>query len=116
MLGRVARVRTAVSGVPSASIIRMTRRNERGTMLAVTINRIMLRRNIVVLVVVVVFLRRVRRLPVMANVVPISSILVTLMMEARSFPQKRRFLHEAHGKMAFFIVNAVKTSTLTMKL
>jgi hypothetical protein len=48
-------------------------------------------------------------------VVPGSPILVTLMMEA-TVPPKRRFLQEPHGvtshKTAFFIVTAVKPSTL----
>jgi hypothetical protein len=51
-----------VSGYLSASIIRVTKIGELGTL--------------------VVFLRSVRRLLVTANVVPSSPILVTLMMEA----------------------------------
>jgi hypothetical protein len=63
MLRRVALVRTDVSEERSASIIRVTRMGELGT-LAVTSNR-----------------RRVRRLLFTANVAPSSSILVTLMMD-----------------------------------
>jgi hypothetical protein len=44
MLRRVALVRTGVSEERIASIIRATRIGERGTMLAVTSNRITLRR------------------------------------------------------------------------
>jgi predicted hotdog family 3-hydroxylacyl-ACP dehydratase len=73
MLRRVAPVRTDVSEELSASIIRVTRIGELGTMLAVTSNRHTLH---------LVFLRSVRRLLVTATVVPISSILVTLMKEA----------------------------------
>jgi hypothetical protein len=61
MLRRVPLVRTDVSEELSASIIRVTRIGELGTML-------------------IVFLRSVRRFIVTANV-PSSSILVTLMME-----------------------------------
>jgi hypothetical protein len=67
MLRHVALVRTDVSEECSASIIRVTRICELGTL-------------------AVVFLSSVRRLLVTANVVPSSPILVTLMMEAkRSF-------------------------------
>jgi hypothetical protein len=66
MLRRVALVRTDVSEELSASIIRMARIGELGT-LAVTSNR-----------------RTERRLLVTANVVASSPILVTLMMEALS--------------------------------
>jgi hypothetical protein len=66
MLRRVALVRTDVSEEHSASIIRVTRIGELGT-LAVTSNRRTLRRNT----------KRVE-----ANVVPSSPILVTLMIEA----------------------------------
>jgi hypothetical protein len=59
MLLRVALVKTDVLDELSPSIIRVTRIGELGT----------------------VFLRSVRRLPVTANVVPSSPILVTLMME-----------------------------------
>jgi hypothetical protein len=69
MLRRVALVITDVSEEPSASIIRVTRIDEQGT-LAVT-----------VLSAHLVFLRSVHRLRVTANVVPRSPILVTLMME-----------------------------------
>jgi hypothetical protein len=71
MLRRVALVRIYVSEELSASIIRMTRIGELGTTLAVTRNRRML-------------LRSVCRLLVTANVVPISQILFTLMLEALS--------------------------------
>jgi hypothetical protein len=76
MLRRVALVRTDFSEEFSVSIIRLTRIGELGTTLAVTSNRCTLR--------YFKFLRRVHRLLVMANVVPSSPILVTLMMEALS--------------------------------
>jgi hypothetical protein len=69
MLRRVAVVRTDVSEELSASIIWVTRIGELGTTLAVNSNRRMLRKN---------------RLLVTANVVPSSSILLTLIMEALS--------------------------------
>jgi hypothetical protein len=69
VLRRVALVRTDVSEELSATIIRVTRIGELGT-LAVTSNRRTL--------------RRVRRLLVTASVVPSSPILVTLMKEALS--------------------------------
>jgi hypothetical protein len=110
MLRRVALVRTDVSEELSASIIRVTRFGELGT-LAVTSNRRTLRRTIQN----IVFLRSLRRLLVTANV-PTSPNLVTLMMEARYVPPKRLFLQEPHGvtsqKTPFFIVTAVKTSNL----
>jgi hypothetical protein len=68
MLRRVALVRTDVSEELSASIIRVTRIGELGTTLAVTSCNS----------------RSVCWLLVTANVVPISPILVTLMMEALS--------------------------------
>jgi hypothetical protein len=67
MLRRVALVKTDVLEELSASIISVTTIGELGT------------RNIHL-----VFLRRVRRLLVTANVVPSSSILVILMIEALS--------------------------------
>jgi hypothetical protein len=67
MLRRVALVRTDVSEELSASIIRVTRIDELRTTLAVTANG-----------------RSVRPLLVTANVVPSSSNLVTLMIEALS--------------------------------
>jgi hypothetical protein len=70
MLRRVALVRTDVSEDLSASIIRVTRIGELETTLAVTSNRRTLRRNVMLLVT--------------ANVVPSSSIPVTLMVEALS--------------------------------
>jgi NurA-like 5'-3' nuclease len=69
MLRHVARIITDVSEERSASIIRVKRIGNVGT-LAVTSNRPSLRRN------------TKRRLLITANVVPISPILVTLMMEA----------------------------------
>jgi hypothetical protein len=63
----------------SASIIRVTRIGELGTMLIVTSNRRTLQRNMYY--VILVFLRSIRRLLV-AAVVPSSPILVSLMMEA----------------------------------
>jgi hypothetical protein len=79
MLRRVTLARTDVSEKLSASFIRVTRIGEVGTMLALTNNRRMLRRN--------VFLRSMRRLLVIASVVPGSPILVTLMKEALSFSE-----------------------------
>jgi hypothetical protein len=74
MLRCVALVRSDVSEELSASIIIVTRIDEVGTTLAVTINRRML----------ILFLRSVRRLLVTASIVPSSPILVTLMKEALS--------------------------------
>jgi hypothetical protein len=71
MLRRVALVRTDVSEEHIASIISATRIGELGTMLAVTSNRRTLRRN-----------SSVCRLLVIANNVPGSPILVSLMKEA----------------------------------
>jgi hypothetical protein len=72
MLRRVGHVRTDFSEELSASIIRVTRTGEHGT-LAVTSNRRTLQRN-----------TKYRRLLVTANVVPSSLIHVTLMTEALS--------------------------------
>jgi hypothetical protein len=72
VLRRVALVRTDVSEELSASIIRVTRISELGTMLAV-------------------FLHSVHWLLVMANFVPSSMILVPLMMEALSFSETSIF-------------------------
>jgi hypothetical protein len=72
MLRRVTLVRTDVSEEFSASVIRAAI-GELGTALAVTSNRRTLRRNTKC---------SVRRVLVMANVVPSSPILVTLRMEA----------------------------------
>jgi hypothetical protein len=66
MLRHVALIRTDVSEELSASIIRVTRIDELGTMLAVTSNR------------------RTCRSLVTANVVPSSPILVIMMLEALS--------------------------------
>jgi hypothetical protein len=74
MLRCVVLVITDVSEELSASIIRVTRLCELGTTLAVTSNRRTLGRS-------------TSRLLVMANVVPSSPILVTLMMVALSFPK-----------------------------
>jgi hypothetical protein len=73
MLRRVPLVRADVSEEISASFIRVTRIGERGTTLAVTINRRTLRRN-----------TSLRRLLITAGVVPISPILVTLMKDMLS--------------------------------
>jgi hypothetical protein len=75
MLRRVALVSTDISEEPSASFIWVTRIGELGTTIAATINRL-------TLLVLLVFLRSVRRLLVAASVVPSSPILVTLMKEA----------------------------------
>jgi hypothetical protein len=100
MLSTVSIIRTEVSEELSASIIRVIRIGELGTTLAVTSNRRTL-----------VFLRSVRRLLVTANVVPSSTILVTLMKEAPSSSET------PHGvtsqETQFFIVTAEKTSNLT---
>jgi hypothetical protein len=91
----VSNVRTDVSEEHIASIIRVTRIGERGTTLAVTINRSMLRRNTVW-----------ERKPV----------LVTLMMEAICSSQTlvlTRGTRRNIQKRAFFIVTAVKTSNIT---
>jgi hypothetical protein len=77
MLRHVVLVKTDDSEELSASFIRVTRIGELGTTLAVTRNRRTLRRNLV-------FLRSVRRLLVIASVVPSSPILVTLMKGALS--------------------------------
>jgi hypothetical protein len=74
MLRSVALVRTDFSEELSVSFIRVTRVGELGTTLDLTRNRRMLRRNTWLLVTV--------------SVVPISSILVTLMKEAVSSSEK----------------------------
>jgi hypothetical protein len=79
MLRRVVLVRIDVSEKRSASIIRLTRIDDLGT-LAVTSNRRTLRRNIV-WHSHVVFLRNLRRLLAIVSVVPSSQIPVTLMMQ-----------------------------------
>jgi hypothetical protein len=62
------------------------------------------------------FLRSVRRLLLVANVVPSSPILVTLMVEALG-SSETSILTKPHGvtsqKTTLFIVTAVKTSDLT---
>jgi hypothetical protein len=80
MLRRVTLVRNYVSEERSASIIRATRIDELGTMVAITSNRGTLRRNIMY-VSDVLFLNLLRLL-VTANDVPTLPILVTLMIEA----------------------------------
>jgi hypothetical protein len=80
MLRRVALVRTDVSEKLSASFIKVTRISKLGTTLALTSNR---RTHLSH----VVFLRSVRRLLVIASVVPSLPILVTLMKEALSFSE-----------------------------
>jgi hypothetical protein len=89
MLHCVALVRTDVSEELGASIIKVTRIGELGT-LAVTSNRLV----------------------VMANI-PSSPILVTLMMEVLSSPRKRPFLQESQGgtsqKTPFFIKDKIIT-------
>jgi hypothetical protein len=82
MLRRVALVRTDVSEEFSASLIRVTRIGELGTVSALTSNRRTLRIN--TKKSHLAFLRSVRLLLVTAGVVPISPILVTLMREALS--------------------------------
>jgi hypothetical protein len=81
MLRRVALVRTDVSEKLGASIIRVTRVGEVRKTLAITSNRLTLRRNTLKYFV---FLRSVSRLLVMANVLPRSPTLVNLMIEALS--------------------------------
>jgi hypothetical protein len=86
MSRRVALARTDLSDERSASIIRVTRIGELGTTLAVISNKHAEKKycykHTKYYVSHIVFLRRVRRLPVTANVVPSSQIIVTLMMEA----------------------------------
>jgi hypothetical protein len=76
MLHRVALVRTDVSEESNPTIIRVTRISGLETALALTGNRLTLRRKYMV------FPRSVPRLLVIANVVPSSPIVVNLMMEA----------------------------------
>jgi GTP cyclohydrolase II len=83
MLHHVALVRTDVSEELNASIIRVTRIRELGTMLAITSNQCTLQRN-----TKFVFLHSMGWLLVMANIVPSSPILVTLMMEVLSSSEK----------------------------
>jgi hypothetical protein len=73
----VALVRTDVSEEPGASFIRMTKIGELGTTQAATSNRRTLRIN-------TTWYLQELRLIVIANVVPSSQILVTLMKEALS--------------------------------
>jgi hypothetical protein len=102
----VALVRTDVSEERSASIVRVTRICELGT-LAVTSNRRTLRRNTNSL--------QSSMLLVTANV-PRSPILVTLMKEALSSSETSvltRATRRTSQKTPFFIVTAVETSNLT---
>jgi hypothetical protein len=91
MLHRVALVRSDVSEEPSASIIRVTRIGELGTILTVTSNRRILLRNTT------------------ANVVPSSPIFVILMMEVLGSSETRS-LQEPHG------VTSQKTPFLMMMM
>jgi hypothetical protein len=84
MLCRVALVRNEVSEEFRASIIRVIKVGETGTVLAVTSNRRTLRGNTLYFFQYIIFLRRVDRLLFTAYVVPSSPLLVTLMMEALS--------------------------------
>jgi hypothetical protein len=98
ILRLVALVRTDISDERITSIVRVTIIGEVETMLVATSNR--------------VFLLTVLRLLVIANVVPSSPILVTLMMEVlRS--SETSVLQEPHcitsQKTTFFIVTAVET-------
>jgi hypothetical protein len=70
MLRHMAFVRTDVSEERFASIIRMTRIDEIGTRLSVTGNRSFILSNVLWLLVI-------------ANIIPRSPILVTLMMDAK---------------------------------
>jgi hypothetical protein len=71
MLSRVVFIRTDVLEERSVSNIRVTRISELGTTLAITSNRRILPRSMLLLLVT-------------ANVIPSSLILITLMMEALS--------------------------------
>jgi hypothetical protein len=104
MLSRVALVRTYVSEECSATIIRVTRIGELGTTLAVTSNRLTLRRNTFLhFVLLTLFLARRFLSP---------------WWWRRYVPPKRRFLQGPHSvtsqKTVFFIVTAVKASNLTL--
>jgi hypothetical protein len=94
MLLRVDLFRADDSEEHIASIIKVTRIDELGT---------------------IVVIRSLLRLLVIANV-PSSPIIVTLMIEA-TLPPNRRFLQELHyvtfHRMTFFRVTAVKTWNLT---
>jgi hypothetical protein len=96
MLRHVPPVRTDVSKELSASIIRVTRFNELGTMLAITSNR------------------HTRRIGELGTLV----LVVTSHADDGDVPQERQFLQGPHGvtsqKTAFFIVTALRTSNLTM--
>jgi hypothetical protein len=87
MLRRVTAVRADVSEECISSIIRVTRISEVGTTLAITSNRSTLPRNTIVYIEIhsiyfsiLVFLRSVLRVLITVNVVPSSSILVTLII------------------------------------
>jgi hypothetical protein len=77
----MALVRTHVSEERIASFIRMTKIGELGTMLAITSNQSMLRRNSVLYYNDILFLCSILQLLVITNI-PSSPILVTLMMKA----------------------------------
>jgi hypothetical protein len=98
MLHRVALVRNDVSEERSPSI-RVKRIGELGTMLTVTSNRRML-------------LRGVRRLLVTANIVPSSSILVTVIQGLRS--SETSFLQEqcsaTSERTAFFVIRSFRNA------
>jgi hypothetical protein len=96
MIRLVALIRTDVSEELSASFIWVTRIGELGTTLAVTSS--------------------VRRLLATASVVPSSPILVTMMKEALSFSETSVLTRATpHNMIPFFIVAAVKTSSLTSR-
>jgi hypothetical protein len=98
MSPRVTLVRTDISVERSASIIRVTRIDEVGTTLGITSS--------------------MRWSLVMANIVPSSPILVTLMMEALRSSETcsyKRHMALTSQKTTFSIVTAVKTSNLTYK-
>jgi hypothetical protein len=86
VLRRVAIVKTDVSEERSASIIRVTRIGELGTVLAVTSTSI----------IYIVLLRSVRRLLVTANADPSSPTLVSLIVKAL-LSSKRLLSQEPHG-------------------
>jgi hypothetical protein len=97
MLHCVALVRPDILKECMASIIRVTKIGEQGT-LAVTSNQSMLQRNPML---------------VTANIVPSSLILVTLIMEVIHSSETSVLTRATwHNMMAFFIVTTVKTSNV----